>query len=100
MSGRIGQVAILLCFMACAGWCVFAQTVTATLSGVVRDAQGGGIPNAAISVVQIDTGQTRQTTSGTAGDYSISNLPVGNYRVTASASGFKKIVIPSIELQV
>jgi hypothetical protein len=97
---RIGQVAILGLVIACTGAGLLAQTTTATISGVVRDAQGGGIPSAAISVVQIDTGQTRQTTSGSTGDYSIPNLPIGNYRLTGSASGFKKTIIASIELQV
>ena len=97
MSFRMSQVAILGILTACA---VYAQTSTATLSGVVRDPQGGGIPGTAISAVQIDTGQTRQTTSGGTGDYAIPNLPIGNYRITASASGFKKVLIPSIELQV
>ena len=27
-------------------------------------------------------------------------MPIGNYRITASAPGFKKVLIPSIELQV
>ena len=77
-----------------------AQTTTATLSGIVRDSQGAVIPGAAITVVQIDTGQTRQATTGHTGDYTISNLPIGNYRITASAQGFKKTVIGSITLQV
>jgi hypothetical protein len=77
-----------------------AQTTTATLSGVVRDSQGGVIPGATITLVQTDTGQSRQATTGHTGDYSISNLPVGNYRITASAQGFKKTVIGSITLQV
>ena len=38
-----------------------AQTTTATLSGVVRDPQGGVVPGASVSVVQIETGQVRQT---------------------------------------
>lgn len=96
---RINQVAILG-IIACAVPYLRAQTTTATITGIVRDPQGGGIPSAAISVTQIDTGQTRQTTSGATGNYSIPNLPIGNYRITANAPGFKKIVIPSIELQV
>jgi hypothetical protein len=71
----------------------WVQTSTATLSGIVRDAQGGIIPDASISVVQIETGLTRAVASGHTGDYSISNLPIGTYRITASAQGFKKTVI-------
>ena len=68
MSGKI--IAFVL-VVAGAGSLIRAQTTTATLSGVVRDAQGGGVPNTAISVVQIETGQSRQTTSGSTGGYSI-----------------------------
>src|ERR1700736_1217973 len=100
MRSRIGHVAILGFLSVCLGPLAPAQTTTATLSGVVRDPQGGLIPNAAISVVQIETGQTRQTTSGATGDYTIPNLPIGTYRITASSAGFKKTVIPSLTLQV
>ncbi|HEY3835209.1 MAG TPA: TonB-dependent receptor [Bryobacteraceae bacterium] len=100
MSGRIGHVAFLGFLTICTGQFVFAQTTTATISGVVRDAQGGGIPSATVTAVQTETGQSRQTTSGPAGDYTIPNLPVGAYRVTAAAAGFKTTLIPSIELQV
>jgi outer membrane receptor protein involved in Fe transport len=78
----------------------FGQTATATLSGAVRDPQSAIVPNASITVVQVDTGQSRDTTSSSSGDYSIPNLPAGRYRITASAPGFKKMVLPSIELQV
>ena len=77
-----------------------AQTTSATLSGVVRDQRGGVIPGATILVVETDTGQTRQSVSGASGDYTILNLPIGNYRITASAQGFKKTIIASITLQV
>jgi hypothetical protein len=77
-----------------------AQTTTATLSGVVRDTQGGVIPNTSITVLQTETGQSRETTSGPTGNYTIPNLSIGNYRITASVAGFKKTVLPSITLQV
>src|SRR5437868_2707338 len=100
MQSRIGQVAILAVLAVSLGQLALSQTTTATISGVVRDPQGGLIPNAAISVVQTETGQTRQTISGAGGDYTISNLPIGTYRITASSAGFKKTVIPSLTLQV
>src|SRR5438105_3494088 len=99
---RRGTIQVALLGLLIAGIARFApaQTTTATLSGIVRDPQGGVIPGASISVVQTDTGQARQTMSGPTGDYTISNLSTGNYRITASARGFKKTVIPSITLQV
>jgi hypothetical protein len=84
------------------GFCFTAQgqTTNATLSGVVQDAQNAVIPNAAIIVTQVATGQNHTTQSGPDGHYIIPNLPIGEYRITATSTGFKTLVIPSITLQV
>ena len=75
------------------------QSTNATLSGTVEDAQGALVPNAAITVMQIDTGQSRSTQSGVDGHYIITDLTIGSYRITASSPGFKTLVIPSVTLQ-
>jgi hypothetical protein len=79
---------------------ISAQTATATLSGVVRDAQGAIVPHATVTAIDIGTGQSRQTTSGDSGDYVITNLPAATYKVEASSPGFKTEVLQSITLQV
>ena len=75
------------------------QSTNATLSGTVEDSQGALVPNAAITVMQIDTGQSRSTQSGVDGHYIITDLPIGSYRITASSPGFKTLVVPSVTLQ-
>jgi hypothetical protein len=82
------------------GLSLLGQTTNATLSGMVQDPQGAAIPNAPVIATQIDTGQSRTTQSGGDGHYIITNLPIGNYRITASSAGFKSLVIPSVTLQV
>jgi len=77
-----------------------AQTTNATLSGVVEDQQNAVIPNAKVIATQIETGQKHATVSGPDGHYIIPNLPIGMYRIAAFSSGFKTLVIPSIQLQV
>src|SRR6185437_6424784 len=77
-----------------------AQTTNATLSGVVEDQQNAIIPNAKVIATQIETGQKHATVSGPDGHYIIPNLPIGMYRIAAFSSGFKTLVIPSIQLQV
>ncbi|HEV2273174.1 MAG TPA: carboxypeptidase regulatory-like domain-containing protein [Acidobacteriaceae bacterium] len=77
-----------------------AQSTNATLSGVVHDAQGSVVPRATIQATNIQTGQSRETTSGDTGDYTVPDLAIGDYRITASAAGFKTLVIPSITLHV
>ncbi len=77
-----------------------AQTTNATLSGVVRDAQGSVVPHASVVATNTQTGQSRNTSSGDTGDYTITDLAIGDYKISASAPGFKTLVIPSITLHV
>jgi hypothetical protein len=67
-----------------------AQVDRATLSGIVKDADGAGVPGATVIVTNLGTDvETRQTT-GEGGGYQISNLIPGRYRIDVELSGFKK----------
>src|SRR6202453_2910141 len=74
--------------------------VTGSISGYVRDASGGVLPNATLTVIQTATGYSRTATTDGSGHYSILALPPGNYRLTASNAGFEHGVIDKIELNV
>ena len=67
---------------------LFAQ-FGASLQGTVEDQTGAVIPNATITITQIDTQQQRVQTSSADGFYRFSELPPGNYTVAVTASGFK-----------
>jgi hypothetical protein len=70
----------------------FAQSVTAgDISGAVTDSSGAIIPNASITVTNPATGATKTVTSGAAGEYRVSLLSPGSYKVTATAAGFSTI---------
>ncbi len=77
-----------------------AQTATATLAGVVRDAQGALVPQASVTATQTDTQLSREIVSNGSGEYTITNLPIGPYKVQASAPGFKTVVLQGVALQV
>lgn len=77
-----------------------AQTTNATLIGDVTDAQGGGIPGAAITVKNIGTQVTRTVETDAQGTYRVFPLNPGRYEVTASATGFKSSLRPNIVLEV
>jgi hypothetical protein len=64
---------------------IYAQTPTATLSGVVRDERKGVIPKATVKVTHIATGKTRTISTDAAGRYSFTNLEPGSYEALISS---------------
>ena len=72
--------------------CTHAQTPTGQVSGTVFDESGALIPNAGITVVNTETGLTRQLKSDTVGVYSTAALPPGKYEVRAKVEGFHNLV--------
>jgi hypothetical protein len=66
-----------------------AQTVTGTISGTVKDSTGAVVPGAQVEVLNQDTGIARTAQSDAAGRYSAVLLPLGSYKVTATAQGFQ-----------
>lgn len=77
-----------------------AQTVRGRIEGLVRDAQGGSIPNATVSATNIGTGSTARAVSSGEGTFVILELQPGIYRLTAEASGFKKFITEGVIVQV
>jgi Carboxypeptidase regulatory-like domain len=74
--------------------------VTGSISGYVRDASGGVLPNATLTILQTTTGYTRTASTDSSGHYSILALPPGNYRLTAANAGFENGVVDKIALNV
>jgi hypothetical protein len=79
---------------------VNGQFTTASLSGNVVDQSGAAIPDAKVTMQNVDTGFTQTVTTGPAGDYLFSRLPVGNYKLTVEKSGFAPYVQAGIQLAV
>jgi hypothetical protein len=73
---------------------------TASIVGTVTDPTGAVIPKVKLTISNPDRGFTRELISDSAGYYSISAVPIGNYVVTAEAPGFEKLVRSEITLQV
>ncbi len=68
----------------------FAQSDRGTITGTVTDPAGAVVPNASLEAKNVQTGAVYQAASTQTGNYTIAELPVGQYTLTATAAGFKK----------
>ena len=66
----------------------FAQTFTGGLRGAVRDANGV-IPGVTVTLLNEETGASRDAVSNEQGEYNFAAVPPGNYTVKAELTGFK-----------
>jgi Carboxypeptidase regulatory-like domain len=71
---------------------------TADITGTVTDNSGSVVPNARVSVRNLDTNLVRTQLTEASGQYSLTLLPVGNYSVTVEATGFKTFTDPRLGL--
>jgi hypothetical protein len=65
----------------------FAQ-LTGDLQVNVADATNAVVPNAAVTVKNLETGATRTAATGAFGSISISQLAIGDYEITVGHEGF------------
>jgi hypothetical protein len=78
----------------------WGQTFRGEIKGVVQDSSGAALPDTAIKATNLGTGLVRSATSGANGDYTFVELPLGNYLVVATKSGFAEQKADNVEVQV
>src|SRR6266545_6358634 len=99
ISARFLCVVALL-FAAVPSGRLFAQSSTGSITGNVVDASGAGVPGAAVSARNVDTGATRAAASGASGGFTFPNLTPGNYAVSAELSGFAPAKVTNVAVTV
>ncbi|HSP68539.1 MAG TPA: carboxypeptidase regulatory-like domain-containing protein, partial [Bryobacteraceae bacterium] len=67
----------------------FAQGNRGSITGTVTDPAGAVVVNVAVEGKNLESGGLYKTASTTTGNYTLSELPPGNYEVTFAAPGFK-----------
>jgi hypothetical protein len=67
-----------------------AQSIFATLTGVVSDPSGAVVPNAAVKLINEQSGSARDTVTNAEGYYSFASVATGNvtYKLVVEAQGF------------
>src|SRR5215831_4602797 len=72
----------------------------AQLNGTVRDASGGTVAKASVTLRETETNRTYSAVSNESGLYVLANVTPGRYELTAEATGFAKSTLTGIELTV
>ena len=88
---RCRPVLLLTVFVLAFTTMVFAQRDMGTITGTVTDAQGGVVPNAKITITEVDTGLRYEVQSGSDGTYIRPALKPGTYSITAELKGFRRV---------
>lgn len=97
---HLGQylASVLALLVALVATPVHAQTIVGQITGTVQDESSARLPGATVTVLNEATGLTRVVVTDGNGSYTVTNLPVGTYTVSAELEGFKKVQQPGYVL--
>ena len=89
------KICLFTAFLTCAVCLVsarqtFGQATTGTISGAIRDIQGGVVVGTAVSVRNLDTNVNRTLITDPDGRFRFSGLAVGPYELTIEHVGFAR----------
>ncbi len=69
---------------------LFAQTLTTgDITGTITDISGAVVPNATVTLKNLDNGQTRTATPNGSGEYRFTTLTAAHYQISATSPGLK-----------
>ena len=98
--GIIARLALLIVFGSAIGAPAFAQLQSGRIVGTVYDPQHAGIPGANVTVANLATNIARTVVTDSEGNYVVTPLDPGIYRVSAEVPGFQKTVKDRLVLTV
>ena len=90
------MLALLILLPSVAG----AQTHTATVRGTVFDPSQARVAGAQITLIDNSTSESRTASSDANGEYAVSSLPAGTYRIQVSSTNFVPYTYDSLILTV
>lgn len=92
---RTGKLLLLAALSIAAA---FAQGNRGSITGTISDPAGAVVAGAAVEGKSLDSGALYSTVTTETGNYSILELPPGNYEVSFAAPGFKRFIRGPLEV--
>src|SRR5882762_6942714 len=90
----------IVCLVFAVALPLISQTTTGRILGTVSDQSGATVAGAAVVVTDVQRGTTRAVASDASGDYVVTELQPGVYKVRAEAKGFKTVERVNIGVEV
>lgn len=79
---------------------LWAQATEGAILGTVKDPQLAVLPDVSVSVTSELTGISRSVVTDANGNYEVTHLPIGIYKVSAERSGFKRTTVNGVQLTI
>src|SRR5579862_2361664 len=90
----------VICLLIAVSAPMFSQTTTGRILGTVSDPSGAAVPGAAVVVTDTQRGSVRTVATDDSGNYFVTQLQPGVYKVRAEAKGFKTVDRVNIVIEV
>jgi hypothetical protein len=92
---RTNFVIGVVLLLAVAGYC---QTFRGAINGTVTDQSGAVVANAGVAATNVGTGVTVSTVTTSDGVFGFQDLPLGTYKISVTATGFKSETIDNVSV--
>jgi len=92
MERRVAAVVVML-LIAVAG---YSQTFRGAINGTVTDQSGAVVASASVTATNVATAVVLSTVTTTDGQFAFQDLPLGAYKVSVTATGFKSETIDNV----
>ena len=100
LNRRLWLLACLLAILTVVSPFLKGQSTYGSIVGTVTDISGAAVPGATVTVTNLGTGEARKVQSDTGGNFSVVNLLPAIYKVESEKSGFKRNVLPRLDVAV
>src|SRR6266446_8294246 len=90
---RIGAAVVVILLLAVAG---YSQTFRGAINGSVTDQTGAVVASADVKATNVGTGIAITATTSSDGAFSFQDLPLGTYKISVTASGFRSATIDNV----
>ncbi|MGB8582784.1 MAG: TonB-dependent receptor [Candidatus Sulfotelmatobacter sp.] len=98
-SGRLLPILFFFIIFSSSSQLALAQQTLGAINGTVTDSSGAVVSNVTIKARATATNLEVTATSKSDGNFSIADLPIGNYEVTFTKNGFQTQAYPQIIVQ-